>query len=184
MTMHKSSFQARRKGFTLVELLIVISIMAVIAAIMLATLQTARGKARDANRYESLIQIRNALNRYYSDFGAYPATPNQWYSSEPGDANFSNNSGNWIPGLVSSGMIGSLPRDPQGGLSANTVCATAVPAFTRAFVYKSDGKEYKLISLCALEGALLTPTNTFYDPVRPTQSAAQVSSNPITATTW
>lgn len=176
--------QVKHKGFTLVELLIVVSIMAILAAIILSTLQAGRARARDTTRYESLVQLRNALNRYYSDFGSYPATPNQWYSSEPGDANFSNNGGNWIPGLVSAGMIGGLPRDPQGGLSANAACAAAVPAYTRAYVYKSDGTEYKLISLCALEGPLLTNTNPFYDSVRPTLSAAQVSSNPTIAATW
>lgn len=173
-----------KRGFTLIELLIVISIMAILAAIMLTSLQSARARARDTTRYESLVQIRNALNRYYSDFGAFPATPSQWYSSEPGDANFSNNGGNWIPGLVSAGMIGGLPRDPQGGLSANAACVAAVPSYTRAYVYKSDGKEYKLISLCALEGALLTSSSPFYDSVRPTLSAAQVSSSPTTASTW
>jgi general secretion pathway protein G len=172
------------KGFTLVELLIVVSIMAVLTAIILASFQTARAKTRDTVRFSELVQLRTALNRYYTDNGSYPVTPNQWYSSEPTDANFSNNSGNWIPGLVASGMVPVLPRDPLGGLSTNAVCAAATPPFTREFVYKSDGVNYKLISICAIEVGSVAASNPFYDPIRATQSAAQVSSSPTIAATW
>ncbi len=53
------------KGFTLIELLVVISIIGVLASIVLASLNSARVKARDARRIADLDQIKTALNFYY-----------------------------------------------------------------------------------------------------------------------
>jgi prepilin-type N-terminal cleavage/methylation domain-containing protein len=60
-----------KKGFTLIELLVVISIIALLSSIVLAALQEARAKARDAVRKNDLRQIANALELYRSDHGNY-----------------------------------------------------------------------------------------------------------------
>jgi prepilin-type N-terminal cleavage/methylation domain-containing protein len=50
-----------RRGFTLIELLVVIAIIGVLSSVVLASLNTARAKARDARRVSDLQEIRNAL---------------------------------------------------------------------------------------------------------------------------
>ncbi|EKE05839.1 MAG: hypothetical protein ACD_19C00176G0061 [uncultured bacterium] len=60
------------KGFTLVELLIVMSIIGVLAAIGLGSFTTAQMRGRDAERKSDLKQISHALELYYSDYGKYP----------------------------------------------------------------------------------------------------------------
>jgi len=61
-----------RRGFTLIELLIVIAIIGILSATVLVSLNSARGKARDARRQTDMNQVRTALEMYYFDNGSYP----------------------------------------------------------------------------------------------------------------
>lgn len=61
-----------RLAFTLVELLVVISIIGLLASIVLAALISARVKSRDTRRIEDLNQIRAAMELYYHDNNRYP----------------------------------------------------------------------------------------------------------------
>jgi prepilin-type N-terminal cleavage/methylation domain-containing protein len=61
-----------KKGFTLVELLVVIAVISVLAAIVLASLSNARAKSRDAIRLSDVRQIQTALELYKLDHGQYP----------------------------------------------------------------------------------------------------------------
>ena len=61
-------------GFTLIELLVVIAIIALLASIILASLNTARSKSRDARRVADLKEIQLALELYYNDNGKYPTS--------------------------------------------------------------------------------------------------------------
>jgi len=62
----------KNSGFTLVELLVVISIVALLTSVTLAALNNARAKSRDSVRISSLLQVKKALAIYYSDNGGYP----------------------------------------------------------------------------------------------------------------
>lgn len=54
-----------KAGFTLIELLVVIAIIGVLASVVLASLNTARRKSRDARRIADIKQIQLALELYF-----------------------------------------------------------------------------------------------------------------------
>ena len=62
----------RQRGFTLIELLVVISIISLLASIVLASLSSARMKARDAARMLALEQIEKAFALYVTTNNNYP----------------------------------------------------------------------------------------------------------------
>jgi prepilin-type N-terminal cleavage/methylation domain-containing protein len=64
----------RKKGFTLIEMLIVITIIALLASLILVGMGGARQKARDARRIADLHNVQNALELYFSQNGRYPAS--------------------------------------------------------------------------------------------------------------
>lgn len=93
----------KRAGFTLVELLIVISIIAILTVIGLATYAGVQKNARDARRKDDLRAIKLALELYYQRNGQYPVPATEWiYSNSPPP---------WIPNLVPN-YIANLSADP------------------------------------------------------------------------
>lgn len=66
--------QARggRKGFTLIEMMVVIMIMAILGSIVFGITGYASRKAANARAMAGLQQIKNALEKYRLDYGGYP----------------------------------------------------------------------------------------------------------------
>lgn len=62
----------RQAGFTLVELLVTISILATLIAVLLPNLMGSRQRARDSRRIQELAAVKNALRLYYNDNQSYP----------------------------------------------------------------------------------------------------------------
>jgi len=62
------------RGFTLVELLIVIIIIAVIAAIAIPKFVNSTDRSKDSSLKADLKLLRDAINTYSNDCGSYPAT--------------------------------------------------------------------------------------------------------------
>ncbi len=59
-------------GFTLIELMVVISIIGILTAAIGGNYMTSRMRARDSERKNGLSQVRNALEIYFNDHGYYP----------------------------------------------------------------------------------------------------------------
>lgn len=126
-----SSANARREqtlssGFTLIELLVVIAIIGVLSSVVLASLNTARGKARDAKRLADLHEIQLAIEMYYNTCGTYVVRQNctgtaygssgiGWFDY-PG---YSGSAGSVAQGLVSAGVMSSVAIDPSGITTSN-----------------------------------------------------------------
>lgn len=83
----------KNKAFTLVELLIVLSIMGVLLSVVLASTTLARAKSRDTKRISDMKEIQLGLAVYFDVNRVYPASLNT---------------------LTSQGFLPSLPTDPQG----------------------------------------------------------------------
>lgn len=60
------------KGFTIIELLVVISIIGLLSTISVVALNGARKKSRDAKRVGDVKQIQTALELAFNDGNAYP----------------------------------------------------------------------------------------------------------------
>ena len=65
-----------KKGFTLVELMIVIAIIALLSGIILTSTTGSKAKSRDARRISDLNQIQLALEQYFDRCGQYPTVDN------------------------------------------------------------------------------------------------------------
>lgn len=61
------------RGFTLIELLVVIAIIGILSSVVLASLNSARLKARDVKRIQDVRQLKIALELYYTENGFYPS---------------------------------------------------------------------------------------------------------------
>jgi prepilin-type N-terminal cleavage/methylation domain-containing protein len=67
-----TKFNRNKRGFSLIELLVVISIIGLLSSVVLASLQTARQKAQGARIVQGMNQIKNAFELYRADTGKYP----------------------------------------------------------------------------------------------------------------
>jgi general secretion pathway protein G len=79
------------RGFTLVELLVVISLISILAAMGLVQYKNSITRTQEATLKTDLFRMRDAIDQYYADKGKYPAS---------------------LDSLVSDGYLRKLPQDP------------------------------------------------------------------------
>jgi general secretion pathway protein G len=90
-------------GFTLLELITVVSLIAILVAIALPNYRVALINAREAVLKEDLYRFRDLIDQYYADKGRYPAS---------------------LEAMVEDGYMRRIPNDPITG-SANWVIVAA-----------------------------------------------------------
>lgn len=110
-----------KKGFTLVELLIVVAIIGVLATLLMSNFIGVRQRARDAQRKADLRQMQSALEFYRSDLGTYPVSLSSCGSIFQG-------------GSPANTYMQKLPCDPLGASSYNA----------GSYRYTSGGNTYTL----------------------------------------
>ena len=93
-------------GFTLVELLIVISLISILAAMGLVQYRNSVISAREATLRTDLFRMRDAIDQYYADKGKYPSA---------------------LDSLVSEGYMRKVPEDPITKTSDSWVTVPAEP---------------------------------------------------------
>jgi type II secretion system protein G len=115
----------RTRGFTLIELLVVIAIIGLLASIILASLDQAQIKSRDARRIADIREIQNALEEYASTCGNFPAPLSSGAGLGVGD-------NNGCPAETTLGVyISPIPTDPSSGFpyaytafGSGSICTT------------------------------------------------------------
>lgn len=99
------------RGFTIVELLIVIVVIAILAAITITAFNGVQTRTRDSQRVADMNSIVKALELYKVQNGQYPVAVG---NSAGGWEISSNPNGNWpfMKNLVNAGIVNSIPVDP------------------------------------------------------------------------
>lgn len=97
----------QQKGFALIEILLVISIIALMTSVLLAALRTTRAKTRDARRISDMKTIAAALGAYHIDNSQYPSCPGTDGSLAAGIAGMA-----CLKAALVPQYLRSLPQDP------------------------------------------------------------------------
>ncbi|MBL8158841.1 prepilin-type N-terminal cleavage/methylation domain-containing protein [Candidatus Saccharibacteria bacterium] len=100
----------RASGFTIVELLIVIVVIGILAAIVLNSFSNSQKQARDAKRMTDLTAIVKAVRSYGASTGAFPAV-----TANPGIDGWevsTDPAGSFIESLVTARLFNEVPVDP------------------------------------------------------------------------
>jgi general secretion pathway protein G len=106
------------QGFTLLELLVVMTIIGILAAIAVPALRDSPQRAREATLREDLFTFRTVIDQYHGDKGSYPPD---------------------LQTLVTAGYIRKIPIDPITKSAATWVLAFEEPS-TEADTSASAGQ--------------------------------------------
>lgn len=99
------TMETNTRGFTLVELLVVISIISLLSSVVLTSVNSARAKARDARRRADVNQVKLALELYYDANNKYPSQ---------GGANVGDYWSTVLTPYLVPTYLPQMPQDPRG----------------------------------------------------------------------
>jgi len=136
---NKTASRSEERGFTLIELLVVIAIIGLLSSIVLASLNTARSKGRDARRESDLQSIQTALELYYLNRNSYPVGAAGsdracWVQQQTSDLGC-----NPLAALITDKDISAVPYDPGVNTYVGSGCGGA-----QFYAYWSNGQTYLL----------------------------------------
>lgn len=91
-----------KKGFTLIEILVAVTIIAVLVSIGVVSYASVNKRSRDAKRKGDVEQLRSALEMYRADIGSYPNT---------GSGSWTDASG--LSATLVTPYLPAIPSDPK-----------------------------------------------------------------------
>lgn len=101
----------KQKGFTLVELLIVIIIIGILATLVIITFTGVQAKARDSKRQTDITAIDATVSAFFAQYGFYPT---QADLSQTGNGNFNST---FLKGFDPAALV-----DPKGNPAGTNPC--------------------------------------------------------------
>lgn len=135
-------------GFTLVELLVVMAILGILAAILILAINPAEAqrKSRDATRLSDMATVRQAVDLAIADGKTLPGTALAPFSGTSTGSRDTTAAGNWV-GMVVSKYLSVLPQDPRQSAIDTTLLSdgtTTVAAGGMVYSFVSNGDTYEL----------------------------------------
>lgn len=151
------------RGFTIVELMVVVTVIAILATIVYSSIGAASPKARNAERQADIRNLQTAIEQYKQKNGQYPAmgcVPGSNQISDEGDC------ANYIAGLAPE-FITVLPKDIKRGTNPGYgyVTNTSAP--------NNVGTSYKVFALGTVEAEAVTSAH----PMKSCDSTADICNN-------
>lgn len=159
-----------KNGFTLIEMLVVLTIVSILVAVLSANFIQADRQKNDAKRKADLTNLQNAIELYKNKYGKYPAGckgAGQWSGEAGSDVACSGGSNDYIVGLAPE-FIPTLPVDPSlNGADSGY-----------RYVTNSDGSVYKMVAKNTVESETVDDISTFRSCDRiSTMCLANINSN-------
>lgn len=115
----------KQGGFTIVELLIVIVVIAILASITIVAYNGIQGRSRDAQRVQDMQSIVKSLELYKATNGSYPAAVSTLNASGWEVSHDGTSATNFLSALVTSNTVSKVPLDPR-----NQGVGALAPAWT------------------------------------------------------
>lgn len=134
-----------RRGFTLIEMLIVIVVIAILALIVIPRLLGAGRKAKESALRGDLQQLRNSIQQFEADCGDFPSQIAQLMTAPAAGSNGGNgialDVGAW-KGPYMRTPDGNLPKDPFTAAADWTYTATSGDVHSASTMTGLDGTAY------------------------------------------
>jgi prepilin-type N-terminal cleavage/methylation domain-containing protein len=183
MKNHKSEMR-NKKGFSLVELLVVITIIAILSVVAYSAVAGNTIKARDSKRLQDISIIQQALELYYTEKGVYPSSPLSYtvganlltkkiLSDIPVDPGIGKHSYSYVLNGTTYQLGTTLEKD---GILANYEAYVVGNSDTNILTAGSNGRYFNGTALAACTGTLIIGSgkiqtaNAAYDPGPPAKS--------------